>query len=96
MDAFSGALIDLVQTVIWIFIYLLLAHIILGWLIYFNIVNARQPFVHTVGRFLYQITQPVLRPIQRVIPTFGGIDISPLVLILLLGFVSNLLGRLSI
>jgi YggT family protein len=92
VDAFLYALVWLIDSVIWIFIYLLLAHVILGWLVYFNVVNTRNPFVNTVGRFLYQITQPVLRPIQRVIPPFGGMDISPIVLILLLGFASRLLA----
>jgi YggT family protein len=81
----------LIDTVFQIAIVLLLAQVILSWLVHFNVVNTRNPFVNTVGRFLYQITEPLLGPIRRVIPTFGGIDISPLVLLLLLGFLRILI-----
>jgi YggT family protein len=81
-----AAIAWLIDTVVDIAIILLIAQVILSWLVAFNVVNTRHPFVNTVGRFLYQITEPALRPIRRVIPSFGGIDISPLVLALLLGF----------
>jgi YggT family protein len=81
----------LIGTVAQIFIFLLLAQVILGWLIHFNIVNTRHPFVGTIARFLYQITEPALRPIRRIIPSFGGIDISPLVLAVLIGFLARLI-----
>jgi YggT family protein len=76
----------LIDTVVDIAIILLIAQVILSWLVAFNVVNTRNPFVNSVGRFLYQITEPLLRPIRRIIPSFGGIDISPLVAALLLGF----------
>ena len=57
----------------------------------FNIVNTRHPFVNAVGRFLYQVTEPMLRPIKRIVPSLGGMDISPLILILLLGFLRILI-----
>jgi YggT family protein len=76
----------LIDTVVDIAIILLIAQVILSWLVAFNVVNTRNPFVNSVGRFLYQITEPVLRPIRRIIPSFGGIDISPLIAALLLGF----------
>jgi YggT family protein len=69
----------------------LIAQVVLSWLIYFNVVNTRHPFVHAVGRFLYQVTEPALRPIKRIVPSLGGIDISPLILILLLGFLRILI-----
>jgi YggT family protein len=81
----------LIDTVFQIAIILLIAQVVLSWLIYFNVVNTRHPFVNAVGRFLYQITEPVLRPIKRIVPSLGGIDISPLILILLLGFLRILI-----
>jgi YggT family protein len=81
----------LIDTVVDIAIILLIAQVILSWLVAFNVVNTRNPFVNSVGRFLYQITEPVLRPIRRIIPSFGGIDISPLVAALLLGFLRILI-----
>lgn len=81
----------LIDTVIWIFTWVLIANIILGWLIHFNIVNARQPFVRALGEITYRITEPALRPIRRYLPNVGGLDLSPIVLILLLQFVRNLM-----
>ncbi len=52
----------------------------------FNVVNTRSPVVAAVGEFLYRITEPVLRPIRQMLPNFGGIDISPLVVILIIYF----------
>jgi YggT family protein len=81
----------LIDTLVDIATVLLLAQVILSWLVVFNLVNTRHPFVNTVGRFLYQITEPALRPIRRVIPSLGGIDISPLILMLLLWFLRILI-----
>ncbi len=85
------SVVTLISTIIQIFIYLLIANAILSWLVAFNVVNTRNQFVNTVGQFLYKITEPVLGPIRRVIPSFGGIDVSPIVLILLLIFAQNLM-----
>ena len=68
-----------------------LAQVILSWLVHFNVVNTRHPFVNSVGRFLHQVTEPALRPIKRVVPTLGGIHISPLILLILLGFLRILI-----
>jgi YggT family protein len=83
----------LIDTIVDIAIILLIAQVILSWLVAFNVVNTRHPFVNTVGRFLYQITEPALRPIRRIIPSFGGIDVSPLILLLLLSFARMLILR---
>jgi YggT family protein len=69
----------------------LIANAILSWLVAFNVVNTNNQFVASVGNFLYRITEPPLRPIRKVIPTMGGLDISPVVLILLLIFLRNLM-----
>lgn len=85
------SLLYLISTIISIFIWLLIANAILSWLVAFNVVNTNNQFVASVGNFLYKITEPPLRPIRKVIPTMGGLDISPVVLILLLIFLRNLL-----
>ena len=61
----------------------------MSWLVAFNVVNPRNQFVSMVGEFLYRITEPVLRPIRNVMPNLGGIDISPVILILLLLFIRD-------
>ena len=85
------AFLNLVSTVISIYIWLLIAQAVLSWLVAFGIVNRYNRVVATIGDFLWRITEPLLRPIRRVIPDLGGIDISPVILILLLWFVRNLM-----
>ena len=82
-------LIALVHTVIWIYIYLLIGQAVLSWLVAFGIVNRHNRVVAMVGDFLWRITEPLLRPIRRILPDLGGIDISPVVLILLLVFLDS-------
>ena len=81
----------LVDTVITLYIWILIAAAVLSWLIAFNVVNTRNPIVHSVADFLYRITEPALRPIRSVLPNLGGIDISPVILILGLLFLRNLI-----
>ncbi|MBU0724438.1 MAG: YggT family protein [Alphaproteobacteria bacterium] len=81
----------LVDTVISLFIWALIISAILSWLVTFNIVNTSNRFVYMVGDFLYRVTEPALRPIRSIIPNLGGIDISPIILILILVFVKNLM-----
>ena len=73
----------LIDTIITLYIWILIASAILSWLVAFNVVNARNPVVANIGEFLYRITEPALRPIRAILPNLGGIDISPVILILL-------------
>jgi YggT family protein len=61
----------------------------LSWLIAFNVVNTRNPIVHSVGDFLYRVTEPLLRPIRNMLPNLGGIDVSPVILIIGLLFLER-------
>jgi YggT family protein len=81
----------LVDTIINIYIWLLIASAVLSWLIAFNVVNTRNPIVHSVGDFLYRVTEPLLWPIRNVLPNLGGIDVSPVILILGLLFLERIL-----
>ena len=76
-----------------IYIWLLIAAAVLSWLIAFNVVNTRNQFVAMVGDFLYRITEPVLRPIRNVLPNLGGIDISPVILILIIILIKDIIVR---
>ncbi len=86
-----NALLDLILLVLRLYSYLLVAWVVLSWLIAFNVINTHNRFVYAVTDFLDRITEPVLRPIRRVLPTMNGIDLSPVVLILLIYFLSRLL-----
>ena len=81
----------LIDTVITLYIWCLIISAILSWLVAFNVVNTQNRIVYMIGDFLYRVTEPALAPIRRFLPNFGGIDISPIVLILLLLFIRSLL-----
>jgi YggT family protein len=89
-----GALLWLFNTVIDLYIFVIIAWIVMSWLIALNVVNTANPFVGQVDRALDALTAPVLRPIRRVIPIIGGFDLSALVLVILLGFIQRLVNNL--
>ena len=78
------AILDIVLMILQLGIYVLVAQAILSWLIAFDIVNMRNDIVRSIWNFLYQVTEPVLRPIRNLLPRMNGIDLAPLVLILLI------------
>jgi YggT family protein len=84
------AVYNLINTVITIYIWLLIAMVVLSLLVSFNMVNTGNRFIYTIGDFLNRITEPLLRPIRNILPNLGGIDISPMVLILALYFIRDL------
>ena len=91
------ALFLVIDLALQLYIWLLIAAAVLSWLIAFNVVNTRNQFVGMIADFLYRITEPALRPIRKALPNLGGIDISPVILILLLLFIRDvvLLGWLA-
>lgn len=89
------SLLILIDTVISLYVWLIIASIILSWLVAFHVINTHNQFIATVGDFLHRVTEPALRPIRRFMPDLGGIDLAPLVLVLLLFFLRNLIGEMS-
>jgi len=81
-------IIDILLDVAW---WIIIVQAILSWLIAFNVVNTRNQFVAMVAEFLYRVTEPALRPIRAVLPNLGGIDISPILLIIGLMFLEQLI-----
>ena len=88
------SVIWLITTALDFYVTLVVVQVILSWLVHFNVINARNQFVYIVGDFLHRITDPALKPIRRVMPNLGGLDISPVVLLLLLMFVQRLIVEL--
>jgi YggT family protein len=72
-----------------LYTYLIIAAAVMSWLIAFNVINPRNPFVVMVGEFLYRVTEPLLRPIRNMMPNLGGIDISPIILFLIIFFIQS-------
>jgi YggT family protein len=87
----SNPFLWLISELIWLYIYILIASAILSWLIAFNVVNTRNDIVRGIASFLYVVTEPVLRPIRNMLPSMGGIDLSPLVLMIGLIFLEKLI-----
>ena len=77
-------LIDFLSELIWLYELLLIAQVIMSWLLAFGVINRHNRAVSLIGDFLYRITEPALRPIRSILPNFGGLDISPMILLLVL------------
>ena len=77
-------IIYLVELVIEIFTWIVIAGAIMSWLVAFGVVNVRNQFIRIVVDMLYRLTEPLLRPIRRVLPNLGGVDIAPVVLLVAL------------
>ena len=76
-----------------LYIWVVIIGAVLSWLIAFNILNTSNQVVYTIVDFLYRITEPALRPIRRIMPNLGGIDISPIILILGLIFLQMVISN---
>ena len=87
------AVLDVVLLALQIYVWILIASAVLSWLIAFNVINTRNQFVSTVWDGLYRITEPALRPIRDRLPGLGGIDISPVILLLLIFFIQSVIVR---
>ncbi len=85
------SLVVLVDKVIDIYTWIVIASAIVSWLLAFGVINIRNRFVRMVVDFLYKVTEPALRPIRRIMPNLGGVDISPVILLLGLFFLRSLL-----
>ncbi|MGB6390452.1 MAG: YggT family protein [Methyloceanibacter sp.] len=92
-----GPLINFIVYLIQLYIWVVIASAILSWLVAFNVVNTNNRVVLAIADMLYRLTEPALRPIRSILPNLGGIDISPVILILFLLFIQNvvLLGWLA-
>ena len=84
------ATISMVLTIVW---WIFLIMIIMSWLISFNVINTRNQFVAAVWRVINQITEPILKPIRRIIPPVGGLDLSPLVVFIIIFFLQSFIGN---
>ncbi|MCX5516537.1 hypothetical protein C3941_18645 [Kaistia algarum] len=76
------AILNVIMLALQIYWYVVIASAIFSWLYAFGVVNPRNQLVSAIGSFLYQTTEPALRPIRRIMPSLGAIDISPMILLL--------------
>lgn len=83
------ALFQTIDLALNLYTWILIASAIFSWLYAFNVINSSNRFVEAIGRFLYNVTEPVLRPIRRIMPNLGGIDISPIIVLLIIFFLRS-------
>ncbi|PZU86035.1 MAG: hypothetical protein DI527_20430 [Chelatococcus sp.] len=87
------AVLDVVLLALQLYVWILIASAVLSWLIAFNVVNTRNQFVATIWDTLYRVTEPALRPIRNRLPNLGGIDISPIILLLIIFFIQSVIAH---
>lgn len=87
------AIISLIDTILSLYSWIIIASVILSWLVAFNVINRHNRIVDMIGEFLHRATEPVLAPIRRIMPNLGPVDLSPVVLLLLIFFLRTLLSR---
>ncbi|MCB2081518.1 MAG: YggT family protein, partial [Rickettsiales bacterium] len=83
--------INLISMVLTLYMWAMIIYVILGWLAYFNVVNRHNAFVARLGDALHRLINPVLSRIRRFVPVMGGLDLSPIILIILIFFIRDVL-----
>ncbi|MFD0917266.1 YggT family protein [Pseudahrensia aquimaris] len=87
------AVLNLINTVLTLYIYVIFAMVVMSWLFAFNVINPRNQFVAAVDRVVNGLTEPLLAPIRRFMPNLGGIDISPILLLLAIFFLRDFISK---
>ncbi len=86
-----NSIVILIDNIIYLYSIVLIINIILSWLTAFNVVNVNNKFVYTILDASFKLTDPLLNPIRKIMPNIAGLDFSPIILFLILGFLRNLL-----
>lgn len=87
------AILDVILLILSIYWWVIIAAAVMSWLVAFNVVDMRNRLVYTIADTLNRLTEPALAPIRRFLPNFGGIDISPIVLLLIIYFLRQFIIR---
>ncbi|MEM6383049.1 MAG: YggT family protein [Pseudomonadota bacterium] len=87
------AVLDVIMLILNLYWWVIIISAVMSWLLAFNVINPRNQVVGTIGRFVHGLTEPLLAPIRRFLPNLGGIDVSPIVLLLGIYFLQQLIVR---
>jgi YggT family protein len=87
------AVLDVILLVLQLYTYVIIIVAIMSWLIAFNVINVYNNVVRSIWDALNALTEPVLRPIRNILPNFSGLDLSPLVLLLLIFLIQDVIGK---
>jgi len=93
--ALIAATLQLIDAILDFYVWALIIGAVMSWLVAFNILNTHNRLVHVIGEFVYRITEPLLRPIRRFLPSMGGLDLSPMVLIFIIMFLQSFIRHLA-
>lgn len=85
--------LSLILTIVW---WVFLIMIIMSWLINFNIINTRNQVVDAIWRIVNQVTEPILKPIRRIVPPIGGLDLSPIIVFVIIFFLQNWIASMAV
>ncbi|HEX4112976.1 MAG TPA: YggT family protein [Stellaceae bacterium] len=94
MGGFLVPILEVVDLILRIYMWIVIASAVMSWLIAFRVINTYSRPVSLIGDFLYRATEPLLRPIRRILPNFGGMDVSPVVLLIVIWLIRMELGNL--
>jgi len=94
MNVILGPLLQVLLIAIELYMWIVIIGVVLSWLVAFNVINTSNRFVYMVGDFTHRLTEPALGPIRRRVPNLGGLDISPVILILALIFAQGVIQKL--
>ena len=87
------AILDVILLILQLYTYVIIIVAVLSWLVAFNVINVYNEFVRSIWTALNALTEPLLRPIRQLLPAMGGIDISPVILIILIYFLEDIITR---
>ena len=90
------ALFNIIDMILQLLVWIIIGQVVISWLVAFNVINTSSPFVRTLLNGLDRLTAPLYRPIRRIMPDFGGLDFSPIVLILAIQIVRMLIEGLAL
>jgi len=95
MDVVLIPLFKIIYIVIDMYVWIVVAGVVLSWLTAFGVVNTNNKAVYMIGDFVYRVTEPALRPIRNILPDMGSVDLSPVALILALMFLQSILDQIA-
>ena len=88
------ALVQTIDLILLLYTWVLIISAVMSWLIAFNVINTYSPAVRSVGQALHVVTEPLLRPIRRILPATGGVDFSPIVLLIVIFFLRRFIPEI--
>jgi YggT family protein len=96
MNTILIPLLQVISVALDIYKWIVIVSVVLSWLVAFGVINSHNQFIRMVGGALHQMVEPVLRRIRRVVPPFGNVDVSPIILFLLILFIQLLINQIII